>query len=270
MLHEHLSTWPVEAASVAVLGPSGVLARAHVGEPGRVHAWASVTKIVTSLTVLDAWADGTVDLDEPAGPEGSTVRHLLAHTSGLPFDGTEIAAAPGTRRIYSNTGYDVLADHLAAKAGGPFVDELQGRVLQPLGMTSTVVDGSAAKDGVGPLDDLIALAAELLTPTVIGPEIIGLASTLAFPGMDGILPGFGRQAPNDWGLGCEIRGTKSPHWTGVDNSPATFGHFGQAGSFLWVDPVAKLACVSLADKPFGPWAAQVWPELSSDVLATYA
>lgn len=270
MLQEHLSTWPVDSAAVAVVRPSGVLARAHIGDGGGVHAWASVTKILTSLTVLDAWADGTVDLDEPAGPPGSTVRHLLAHTSGLPFDGTEVAAAPGTRRIYSNTGYDVLADHLAERAGGPFVDELQGRVLQPLGMSRTALEGSAAKDAVGPLDDLIALASELLSPILLGPEIVALASTLAFPGLDGILPGFGRQAPNDWGLGCEIRGTKSPHWTSADNSPATFGHFGQSGSFLWVDPVAKLACVGLADRLFGPWAAQVWPELSSDVLATYA
>ena len=92
---------------------------------------------------------------------------------------------------------------------------------------------------------------------------------VAFPGLDGVLPGFGRQQPNDWGLGCEIRDHKAPHWTAPDNSPATFGHFGQSGSFLWVDPAAQLACVSLSDTAFGPWAADRWPRLSAAVLQAY-
>ena len=54
------------------------------------------------------------------------------------------------------------------------------------------------------------------------------------------------------------------------NSAATFGHFGQSGSFLWVDPAAGLACAALADRPFGEWAAQAWPELSDGVLAEFA
>ena len=51
------------------------------------------------------------------------------------------------------------------------------------------------------------------------------------------------------------------------NSPKTFGHFGQAGTFLWVDPDAGVACVALTDRPFGPWAAEVWPEFADAVLA---
>ena len=54
------------------------------------------------------------------------------------------------------------------------------------------------------------------------------------------------------------------------NSATTFGHFGQSGSFLWVDPDAGLACASLADRPFGEWAAQAWPALSDAVLAEFA
>ena len=49
-----------------------------------------------------------------------------------------------------------------------------------------------------------------------------------------------------------------------------YGHFGQSGSFLWVDREAKLACLSLCDTAFGPWAAQVWPRLASRVLAEHA
>jgi CubicO group peptidase (beta-lactamase class C family) len=265
-LRSEVRDWPVERVAVAVIGRSGLLDRLEIGGDGGGFEWASVTKLLTALTVLDACADGTVDLAQPAGPAGATVAHLLAHASGLPFDNGAPVAPPGARRMYSNYGYELLAEHLASNAGGPFVDELTGRVLRPLGMTGTTLRGSPASGAAGPLDDLVRLADELLNPVVLGPEIIGQASTLAFPGLTGILPGFGRQTPNDWGLGCEIRSTKDPHWTSPDNSPATFGHFGQSGSFLWVDPVAQLACVSLCDTRFGPWAAAAWPRLATAVL----
>lgn len=277
-LSAEVADWPVGGLAVAVLGPSGVLDRFET-RPARTFHWASVTKIVTALTVLDACADGTVALDDPvplddgadgSQPTGITVAHLLAHAAGLPFDRGAPVAAPGTRRTYSNYGYQLLGEHVARAAGGPFGDEIGGRVLGPLSMSTTTVDGSPASSGVGTLDDLLALAGELLVPTVLGPEIIGWASTLAFPGLPGVLPGFGRQASNDWGLGCEIRDSKSPHWTSADNSPATFGHFGQSGSFLWVDPVARLACAGLCDRPFGGWAAAVWPRLSTAVLQAHA
>lgn len=268
-LQAEVADWPVGRVAVAVIGREGVLDRYETRGVTTVFAWASVTKLLTALTVLDGCADGTVQLDQTAGPRGSTVAHLLAHASGLPEEAGVPKVAPGTRRIYSNYGYEGVAAHLADAAGGPFIDELIGRVLNPLGMTRTTVDGSPARSAVGPLDDLIALASELLVPTLLGSEIVDWASTLAFPGLDGILPGFGRQTPNDWGLGCEIKDHKSRHWTSPDNSPSTFGHFGQAGSFLWVDRDASLACVSLCDTNFGPWATTVWPRLSTAVLAAY-
>lgn len=83
--------------------------------------------------------------------------------------------------------------------------------------------------------------------------------TVQYPGTKGVLPGYGHQNPNDWGLGFEIRDGKSPHWTGSASSPRTFGHFGQSGTFLWIDPDAALACVSLTDRAFGPWAVEAWP-----------
>ena len=89
---------------------------------------------------------------------------------------------------------------------------------------------------------------------------------MAFPGLAGVLPGFGRQDPCDWGLGFELRDAKRPHWTGARNSAGTFGHFGQSGGFLWVDPAAAVACAVLTDTAFGPWAADAWPALSDRVL----
>jgi CubicO group peptidase (beta-lactamase class C family) len=81
------------------------------------------------------------------------------------------------------------------------------------------------------------------------------------------VPGYGAQDPNDWGLGVEIRGHKTPHWTGTANSPGTYGHFGQSGTMAWVDPVANVGLVALTDRDFGPWAKDAWPALSDAVLA---
>ncbi len=89
---------------------------------------------------------------------------------------------------------------------------------------------------------------------------------MQFPGLDGVLPGFGVQRPNDWGLGFELRDGKSPHWTGSANSARTFGHFGQSGTFLWVDPAADLALVVLTDRDFGDWTYPLWPAVSDGVL----
>src|SRR5205823_5774487 len=105
--------------------------------------------------------------------------------------------------------------------------------------------------------------------TLLAAETLAEATAVVFPGLDGVLPGFGRQRPNDWGLGFELRDSKSPHWTGHTNSAATFGHFGRSGSFLWVDPAIGLACAALAGVDFGPWAIEAWPRLSDAVIAQY-
>ena len=117
------------------------------------------------------------------------------------------------------------------------------------------------------MDPLSDLGRELLAPTLVAPETLAEATEVAFPGLAGVLPGFGRMDPNDWGLGFELRDEKRPHWTGERNSPRTFGHFGQSGSFLWVDPLAGVACACLSDRDFGDWAKEAWPRLSDAVLA---
>ncbi len=270
---ETVATWPVGAAAAGILelvGDRGdVVERDRVGVVERTFAWKSVTKLCTSLATLVAVEEGTVSLDDPAGPPGSTVAHLLAHASGLAFDGPLVMAPPATRRIYSNRGMEVLAEVVSARSGLAFEAYLHEAVLDPLGMSRTAmgVDTSPAYGLEGPLVDLLALGRELLTPRLIAPETLRRATTVAFPGLVGVLPGFGRQDPCDWGLGFELKGTKRPHWTGEHNSPATFGHFGQAGGFLWVDPEARVALAVLTDTDFGPWAAEAWPVLSDAVLA---
>jgi len=257
--------WPVPNAAVAVVSAGAVLATR--GDASRPFGWASVTKLLTACAVLVAAEEGVLDLDEPAGPLGATVRHLLAHASGLPFEGASPIAPPGRRRIYSNAGFDALGELVAARAGMPFAAYLAAGVLEPLGMRETDLRGSPASGASGPLSDLLAFARELLAPRALAVETLAEATAVAFPGLAGVLPGFGRQDPMDWGLGFEPKDAKAPHWTGARNSPRTFGHFGGSGAFLRVDPDAGIALACLTDREFGDWAREAWPVLSDAVLA---
>jgi CubicO group peptidase (beta-lactamase class C family) len=255
--------WGAANAAAGVVDPDGV--RGVHGPSRREFRWASVTKPATALAALVAAEEGVVDLDEPAGPEGATVRHLLAHASGLPFHGDVPIADPGKRRIYSNTGFEQLAAHVEIAAEMPFADYLREAVFRPLG-TGAELRGSAGAYVYGSLEDALKLAGELLRPTLVAPETLAEAARVQFPGLDGVIPGLGRYEPNDWGLGLELRDDKRPHWTGTRNSPRTFGHFGGSGTFLWVDPEADLACVALSDREFDDWALEAWPRLSDAVL----
>ena len=257
--------WPVENAAVAVVAADGGLIASH-GDTGRHFRLASVTKLITAYAALIAVEEGVADLDDPAGPPGATIRHLLAHASGLAFGDNTVVARPGTRRLYSNAGFEQLADALAKRSGIPFADYVRDGVLAPLSMTATKFEGSPAGGASSTVADLARFGAELQRPTLIHQSTMTAASHVAFPGLVGVLPGFGRQEPNDWGLGFEIRDGKSPHWTGSSSSPATFGHFGQSGTFLWVDPAVGAACVALTDRDFGSWAAEAWPVFADAVL----
>ncbi len=262
---EVVAGWPAENVAVAVVSPEGVVEA--WGERGRAFRWASITKLLTTEALLVALEEGILDLDEPAGPEGSTVRHLAAHASGLPTDGRVPISRPGERRIYSNTGIELLAERIAAAAEMPFGEYLRAAVTGPLGLPPLA--GSPASGFSGTIEELAAFARELLAPRLVAPETLAEAVSVQLRGLNGVLPGFGRQDPNDWGLGFELRDGKSPHWTGSLNSPRTFGHFGASGTFLWVDPAPRLALAVLTDLDFGAWARETWPRLADAVLAAH-
>jgi CubicO group peptidase (beta-lactamase class C family) len=266
-----IDDWPVSAAAAAVIGLGGVLA-SH-GDTGRVFELASVTKPLVARAAHVAIEEGVVDLDTAAGPPGSTVRHLLAHASGLAMLSDRVLAKPGTRRIYSNHGFAVLAEILQWESGIEFGRYLTEAVCEPLAMANTRLDGGAEEAGFGATStvaDLAAFAGELLRPSTVSAQLHTEAITVQFPGLDGVLPGYGVQRPNDWGLGFEIRDSKSPHWTGARNSARTFGHFGQSGGFIWADPEIDLALVVLTDRDFGDWALDIWPAISDAVTSDYS
>ena len=262
-LHQ-VDEWPAENAAAGVVRNGEVIATR--GPDDQEFRWASVTKPVTALAVLVAAEEGAVDLDEPAGPPGSTIRHLLAHASGLPFDGRDPISRPGARRIYSNTGFEVLAETVAEHAEMPFEEYLRHAVLEPLGMQAEL-RGSAGSELFGSLDDLMRVARELQQPRLVAPETLAEATSVQFPGLAGVIPEMGRFDPNDWGLGFELRDEKPGHWSGTRASPRTFGHWGGSGTFLWVDPNAGLALGVLSDRDFGDWAKEAWPRLSDAVFS---
>ncbi len=263
-----LETWPVDRVAAGVTDARGTLGAG--GDTGWRTPIASVSKLLVGAAALIALEEEAITLDDPAGPPGSTVRHLLAHTSGVAFDDAKVLAAPGQRRIYSNVGIEMFAAHLTDRTGIPFGDYVREAVTAPLGMTATELTGSPAHGFVSTVDDLLRFARELLNPTLFSPQTLAEATQAHFPTTAGVVPAVGRFDPNPWGLTFEIRGDKDPHWTGRRNSPRTFGHFGASGAFLWVDPQAGLATVALTDRRVGPWALETWPSFSDAVLERYA
>jgi CubicO group peptidase (beta-lactamase class C family) len=267
-LEDLIASWPVALAAAGVTDREATLWTA--GDVGWAPRIASVSKLFAGICALIAIEELSLSLETPAGPAGSTVRHLLAHASGLPFDGDTVIARPGTRRIYSNTGIEVFCRHLEARTAMPYGEYLRSGVLEPLGLASTSLDGSPASGMHGSVEDLLAFGRELLSPTLVAENTLDLGTQSHFPELKGVVPELGSFDPCPWGLTFELKHGKVPHWTGTHNSWDTFGHFGGSGSFLWVDSDAGLACAVLTDTTFGPWALDVWPPFSDAVLAAYS
>jgi len=266
---EQAGKWPVGVAAAAAVGPSGVLAS--TGPVNRQFPLASVTKPLAVLSALVAVEEGALELTDTANEDlvpGATVRHLMSHASGLAPDELRRMFPLATRRVYSHVGIELLADLVARAVDMPFGSYFHESLVRPLGLRDTHLEGSPARDGVASVEDLAQVVAELLEPSGwLHSATLSEAASVQYSGIRGVLPGYGSQNPNDWGLGFEIRSSKQPHWTGTHNSPSTYGHFGLSGSMFWVDPERRIGLVALADRPFGDWAKTAWPALSDAVLA---
>ena len=135
--------------------------------PDSIFDLASLTKIVaTTAMAMILYQRGILDLDMPvvaAMPEfygdaarnQVTLRHLLAHTSGLPgyvrlFETektreelvlaacrTPLEAAPGERTMYSDIGFIILGDALVRLADERFDRFCTREIFGPLGMRNT-------------------------------------------------------------------------------------------------------------------------------------
>ncbi len=239
------------------------------GDARAALALASVSKPISAWGALIAVERGLVDLDEPAGPEGSTLLNLLDHTSGLPFEGEQTQAAAGTRRIYSNAGFDALGAHVAEAVGEPFADWMTREVTGPLGMRDIDVSGRPSAGYRASIDDLMKFGREVLRPTLVPVELRDLALMVSRRGLRGVVPGYGSFDDNQWGLGFELKGAKSPHWLGDAMPPETAGHFGGQGSFLFIDRSRDLAAAFLSGVAFGDEHKRIWPSLTEEIVARY-
>ncbi len=260
--------WPADNVAVSVIRSGGSIES--IGDQHRPFRLASIAKTITTWACLVAIEEGVVTLDQPVGQQGCTLRHLLCHAGGYGFDGQQPIARPERNRIYSNTGIEMAAETVADAAGMTFAEYLDEAVLHPLGMSATALHGSPAHQMRSTAADLTRFVLEVRTPQLISPATAGEAITAQFPELNGVVPGVGRFAPCPWGLGFEVRGTKNPHWTGTINSASTFGHFGGAGTFMWVDPAVGVACLALTDRAFDEWADEalrLWASFSDAVLA---
>jgi CubicO group peptidase (beta-lactamase class C family) len=255
--------WPVAFAVGGVLGPDGRTETR--GDATRVVRLASVSKPVVALATLVAAEEGVVDLDEPVGPPGATLRHLLAHASGLPFEGTIPVAPPARRRIYSNEAFRAVGARVGERAEMPFEEYVRAAVCRPLEL-GLDPHGDPGSGMHASLADVLALGRELLRPTLVAAETRDEMIRVQFPGLSGVLPDLGRFDPLDWGLGVQ-RNTRPPSWMGAKASPLAFGHFGGSGTFLWIDPEPGVVCAVLTEREFGEWAKEAWPRLSDAVLA---
>lgn len=256
--------WPVDNFAAAVIDGDDIH---RVGDLGKVFHLMSVTKPLSAYGFLMAMEEGVFELDTPLGPEGATVRHLLAHASGVGFKETDRVRGVGERRIYSNYGFQILADAVTEAAEMDFAEYLRQGVMEPLNMQWTRLLGEAGWEAQGTAHDLITFLLELMNPTLIHESTMAEATSVQFPELNGIVPGYGMMKPCPWGLGFEIKGDKEPHWLAPNMPADTFGHFGQSGTYVWVAPGTGRAMVALTDRPFGAWAKPLWSETNAAIWA---
>lgn len=167
------------AAVVVARGDTIVLARAFgladvergvPVTPTTAFRLASVTKQFTAAAILALVEDGRLSLDgrlgdllpdAPAYAFGVRVRHLLAHTSGIPdyepllgsddgpqlhdrdvlallHEARSLYFPPGTSWRYSNSGYAVLALIVERVSGERFATFLRRRIFDRAGMPTAV------------------------------------------------------------------------------------------------------------------------------------
>jgi CubicO group peptidase (beta-lactamase class C family) len=244
--------------------------------------WASVSKLVAAVGVHIGIEDGSLALGSGLGDFDIPVEELLSHASGLATgeandprlvtpDNIEPSIAPRTRRIYSNIGYELLGRGLERVSSMAYRDYIREAVFEPAGMVGTSVDPELATTGAafglsGTIDDLVKLVRVLSVPSILADVSLLRLRTPFLGELPGVLPGFGLQTPNPWGLGAEVRGHKVAHWMGTLVSEASYGHFGQSGSYLWIDPSQQCFAVFLGAKPFGTWAKERWPSINDAVM----
>ncbi len=211
---------------------------------------------------------------------------------------------PATRRVYSNEGYAVLGALLHATTGIGHADYVHQAVFEPLRLDAFLglpeAESERALDvrepglwregtplfnsrawrsrataagGAFATTAAYARVVQLLLERgapLLAPETFDEFARVQYPGLGGGIESFMTWDTADWGLGCDIRDAKQPHWTGAHTSPETLSHFGASGTLMWADPAAGVGLVCLANRgTYSGWMMRPgrWPDLSDRVLA---
>lgn len=260
-MHEsQLTAWPGEPALVGLrLEGREIHEVFRTGPVGAQRSWASVSKTIAGIQFAQEWEKNHDVGQSPAGPEGSTLAHLLSHSSGLGFEEDAPRSAVGTRRVYSNIGIDqAVATMSRVDPSGDWA----AKIFSPLNIVAHLA-GRPSSGVVGTCQDLAVLAGEWLLPSLMSSAARAEVTKVFLPELSGVVPGYGRFDPCPWGLGVEIRGQKE-HWMG-DWPAESFGHFGQSGSLLLANLDEGIAVVATSSVDFGPWAKDYWPQLISAI-----
>jgi CubicO group peptidase (beta-lactamase class C family) len=262
---------------------------------------ASLTKVVATTTaVMLLVEDGLLELDAPVsrylseftgGSKGDvTIRHLLAHNSGLPAGvglpagsadaslrriiGTPLRTRPGERVVYSDVGPIVLYAAAERVAGEPLDQLLQRRVFQPLGMRNTGFNPAGPCRSCAPtaptihgrvhdplarrLGGIAGNAGLFATASDIGRFAAMMANGGELEGVRVLQEETIREfTTRQRNTGTRALGwdTPSPRGTGAggrQTSTGSFGHTGFTGTSLWIDPDRGTWAVLLTNRTYTP------------------
>ncbi|HMS25196.1 MAG TPA: serine hydrolase domain-containing protein [Acidimicrobiia bacterium] len=262
--------------AIAVIEPGGN--HHYVGSASGRYAFASVTKLLTTHVIADAVSSGFIffedDIDDPYFDKGGvTLADLMSHASGVRPELLE-CVEPRQKRIYTNEAFHLAGDFLIRSLG----DEFRGTTIAQLfkeglgaHLSSTIeIAGSCASSASGTLDDLVKFLGEMRSPTFLDGQMHELLTTPYCEDLAGILPGWGHYVRNLFGIGYEIKGEKSPHWSGPRSSSSTFGHFGQSGAFVFHDPVHLISVACVTNESFGPWAKEAYPQMCDEIYERFS
>ncbi len=268
-LHPHID-------AIAVIDAGGNYH--YVGSASGRYAFASVTKLFSTYVVADAVLSGFISfedvIDDPYFDKGDvTLADLMSHASGVrpvPLECFE----PRQKRIYTNEAFQYAGDFLIRRLGRQFKGVTVGQLFEEgLGShLSTTIDiaGSCANSATGTFDDLVKFLAEMRIPTFLDRQMHEFLVTPHCEDLPGILPGWGHYDRNLFGIGYEIKGEKSPHWSGACSSSSTFGHFGQSGTFVFHDPMHSVSVACVTNEAFGPWAKEAYPQMCDEIYARFS
>jgi CubicO group peptidase (beta-lactamase class C family) len=189
---------------------------------------------------------------------------------------TPLTSAPGERLRYSNLGPAIAAHALEHITDTCIHHLIQHLILDEMGLDGVVLtprddyddriavvqdaphEGTLAESyntrywrdmGItwggyfGTAQDVLRFATSFVPgrETPLAPDSVRAMTTDQVNGAPGGVESMGAiWDPGFWGIGWEVKGTKRKHWTGTKSSPATYCHWGQAGTLTWVDPEREL------------------------------